>query len=365
MTSATAPIRYSAAVEQPKPDEADAIRGLEQTFKSILDTTSKDYGHAVRGVHAKGHGIVRGTLTVDGGLPDELAQGLFAEVGRYDAVMRFSTAPGDILDDAISSPRGVAIKVLGVSGERLPESIDGDQDFVMVNGPVFGAATPAAFLKNLKLLAATTDKADGLKKAWSATLRAIESGLEALGGKSMLLTQLGGEPEVHPLGETYFSQTAYRYGDHIAKFSLHPVSPALTERTGDTVDVRGRPDALREDVSDVMIEQGGTWEFRVQLCLDVEKMPVEDPTVEWDQDASPFCRVATLQVAPQRSWENGVSQGHEDLLAFSPWNGLAAHQPLGSINRSRKDVYAFSAQYRSVANHCPMHQVRQLEDLDA
>ena len=366
MTAPTQPpVRFGPAVEQVQPDEGEAVEGLKETFRSILDTTSQVYGHAVRAVHAKGHGVVRGTLAIHDGLPAELAQGLFAKAGSYQALLRFSTAPGDILDDAVSSPRGIGLKILGVEGERLPGSEDGDQDFLMVNGPAFGAPTPAAFLKNLKMLAASTDKAEGLKKAWSATLRAIEGALEAVGGQSVLLNTLGGAPEVHPLGETYFSQTAFRYGDYIAKFALRPVSAGLTERTGDKVAVSGRPDALRDEVDEVMIERGGAWELCVQLCTDLDKMPVEDPTVEWDAKASPFRPVATLTVAPQRGWENGVSHRHEDALFFSPWHGLAAHRPLGSINRARRETYDFSAQYRSETNGCPMHQIRRLEDLDA
>ena len=111
-----APIRYSPDLETVAPDEDETIRKLEEQFKLILDTTSHDYGHAVRGVHAKGHGLATGVLTVADGLPPELAQGLFAKPGRYDAVLRISTNPGDILDDAIALPRGLALKVLGVEG---------------------------------------------------------------------------------------------------------------------------------------------------------------------------------------------------------------------------------------------------------
>ena len=360
------PIRFDPSVEHPASDEREAIQGLNDTFKTILDTTSQDYGHAVRGVHAKGHGIVKGTLTVAAGLSPELAQGLFAQPGSYEAILRISTAPGDILDDSVSSPRGIGLKILGVEGNRLPGS-EGDtvQDFLMVNGPAFGAKTPADFLKNLKLLAATTDKAEGLKKAWSATLRTIEGAIEALGGSSVLLNTLGGAPETHPLGNTYYSQTAFRYGDYVAKFSLKPVSGGLTERTGDKVNTHDRPDALREVVNEVMIEQGGIWELQVQLCTDLEKMPVEDPTVAWDEQASPFRTVATLEVAPQFAWERGASEQVEDRLSFSPWHGLAAHQPLGAINGARKDTYDFSAGYRGDFNKCPMHQPRTLADVSA
>lgn len=359
----TNPVIYTPSVERVSSDEGEAVADLKASFRTILDTTAQDYGHAVRGVHAKGHGIVTGRLTVHSDLPPTLAQGLFAGPGDYEAILRFSTSPGDILDDAVSSPRGIGLKILGVPGERLAGSEDGDQDFLMVNGPVFGAPTPAVFAKNLKLLAATTDKAEGAKKLLSGALRVVESALEAVGGGSSLVKQLGGAPEVHPLGETYYSQTAYRYGDHIAKFSLRPVSPGLTAVSGDIVNVKDRPDALREDVSQTLIEQGGTWELAVQLCVDLEKMPVEDPTVQWDEDLGPFVPVATLTVEPQVAWENGLSQEREDLLSFSPWHGLAAHRPLGAVNRARKETYEFSAGYRSEANGCPMHQIKALEDL--
>jgi len=48
--------------------------------------------------------------------------------------MRFSTLPGDVLDDSVSTPRGLAMKVIGVEGERL-EGSEGDvtQDFVLIN----------------------------------------------------------------------------------------------------------------------------------------------------------------------------------------------------------------------------------------
>lgn len=359
------PVRYTPAVEHVEPDEDDTVRDLESSFKQILDTTSQDYGHAVRAVHAKAHGIAKGTLTVKAGLPAELAQGLFAAPGEHEAILRISTNPGDILDDSIALPRGFALKVLGVEGERVAGSAgDTTQDFIMVNGPVFDAPDPKAFAKNLKLLAGTTDKAEAGKALLSSVLRGVEATLEAVGLESATLQQLGGAPQVHPLGETYYSQTAFRYGDHIAKFSLVPVSPALTRLTGDTVNVtRDRPDALREVVREVMIEQGGAWELRVQLNTDLDAMPVEDPTRQWDEEASPFVTVATLVAPPQLSWTPGESEPLDDALAYSVWNSLDAHRPLGGVNRARKDTYAFSQNYRGRFNGCPLHQPGALADL--
>jgi hypothetical protein len=357
------PVRYDPSVETVVPDEAETIAGLNDSFQEILETTSQDYGHAVRAVHAKAHGIARGTLTI-GHLPPHLAQGIFAAPGSYEAVIRISTNAGDILDDSVSLPRGLALKVLGVNGPRLPGSEEStNQDFIMVNGPAFSAPDAKAFAKNLKLLTKTTDRFEGVKKAMSATFRVIEAGLEAVGGQSATLQTLGGAPPVHPLGETYYTQTPFRYGDYIAKFALFPVSPGLTRLTGDLVDITSRPDALREVVRDELIEHGGTWELRVQLATDLEKMPIEDASTVWDDKESPFVTVATLEVAPQLSWEHGVTDRTDDALVYSIWDGVTAHQPLGGVNRARKSPYKLSSQFRGSFNGCPVHQPKSLSEL--
>ena len=129
------------------------------------------------------------------------------------------------------------------------------------------------------------------------------------------------------------------------------------------IDATGRPDAIREDMNQLLVEQGGVWELRVQLNTDLDKMPIEDASVVWDEEISPFRTVATLTVEPQPAWEHPVSEATEDALAFSPWHGLAAHQPLGGVNRARKDPYEFSADYRGRFNGCPIHEPRAIADL--
>jgi hypothetical protein len=130
------PIRYDPAFEILEEDEAETAQGIVDQMRKILEITAKDYGHSVRSVHAKSHAILRGELEVYGNLPEAYAQGIFREGARYDAVLRFSTNPGDILDDSISVPRGLALKIIGVEGDRLEGSEGANtQDFVMINGP--------------------------------------------------------------------------------------------------------------------------------------------------------------------------------------------------------------------------------------
>lgn len=351
------PVRYTPDVEAVAPDEGETIDGLNQAFDEILETTAQDYGHAVRAVHAKPHGVIKSELSVAQGLPPELAQGLFAAPGRYDVLIRLSTNPGDILDDAIGLPRGLALKVIGVEGERLADAGEArTQDFIMVNGPAFLAKNPKQFLGNLKLLAKTTDRAEWAKKALSKVLQPVEAGLQAVGLESATLKNLGGSPNVHPLGETYWSQTPFRFGAHIAKFQLVPVSPALTALTGTIIDTAGRPDAIRKDVAASMQGLEAVWELRVQLCRDLEAMPIEDPSVEWDEAESPFVTVATLRAPAQDSWDAELVAKVNETMRFSIWTGLAAHQPLGGINRARRGAYPHSSDFRARFNSCPIHE---------
>ncbi|KQN90062.1 catalase [Sphingomonas sp. Leaf231] len=350
------PVRFTPDIEQVQPGESATIGQLNDTFDMVLDTTAQDYGHAVRAVHAKAHAILEGTLTIDAGLPPELAQGLFATPGDHKVLMRLSTNPGDILDDAISVPRGLAIKVFDVDGDRLSGAEGRTQDFIMVNGKVFQAKDADAFLGSLKLLARTTDKAEGGKKLLSAALRGINSALGAIGVESAALNSLGGAPNVDPVGETYYSVTPFRYGEHIAKFSLAPVAPGLKERTGAVIDTAENRDAIRATIRDELRSIAGEWEFRVQLAHDLSRQPVEDPTVEWDEQEVPFVRVGTIRTAAQDSWDDTRVDEVNEHLRFSVWTGIEAHRPLGNINRARRDTYRHSAEYRQRVNGCPIRE---------
>ena len=341
-------LRYEPSVEEVADDEAETNQALSDTMRKVSEATLEHEHHVNRSVHAKSHALLQGELVVDAGHEPALAQGLFAQPGRYLVVLRFSTIPGDLLDDSVSTPRGVALKVVGVDGPRLPGSEGhATQDFVLVNGPAFGAPTPKAFLANLKLLAATTDRGEGAKKFISGALQGVNAAVKGItGSPSAMLSTLGGQAETHILGDTFYSQTPFRYGDYVAKVRLKPVSPELTELTDKHLKINGAPNALRDACIEHFHTRGGTWEFQVQLRTDANKMPVEDASKVWDDEASPYITVGRVTVAPQTAWSEARSQAVDQGMAFSVWNGLAAHQPLGGVNRTRKLSYEMSRRFR-------------------
>jgi hypothetical protein len=346
------PVRFSPEVERPEPDEAETIQGLISAMRYINEKTLADGGHAIRSVHAKSHGFLQGYLEVDAGLPAELAQGLFAKPRCYPVVIRISTIPGDILDDSVSTPRGMAVKVIGVEGERLEGSEnDVTQDFLLTNGPAFGAPTPKKFLSVLKLLAKTTDHAARLKKVLSAIMRQVQKVIVAVGGQpNVTVATLGGQPETHPLGETFYSQAPVRFGDYIAKLSVAPASSELKALTDAPLNVNGVPNGLRAAVVEFFGKNGGVWEVRAQLCTDLEQMPIENAAVIWPEEMSPFRRVGRLAVEPQLAWSEARSSAVDDGMSFAPWHGLAAHRPLGGIMRARKAAYEAARKFRAERN---------------
>ena len=85
---------------------------------------------------------------------------------------------------------------------------------------------------------------------------------------------------------------------------------------------------------------------------------IEDATRVWDENAFPFTNVAKI-IIPTSSTKDKSLLIDCESRAFNPWHSLAAHQPLGGINRLRKPVYISSAANRH--NHALAESARNLE----
>lgn len=99
-------------------------------------------------------------------------------------------------------------------------------------------------------------------------------------------------------------------------------------------------------------ERAASFEFLVQVQTDPTAMPVEDPTIPWDEKVSPYRRIGTIQIAPQTFDTPGQMSDCENL-SFSPWHTLDEHRPLGGINRVRKLVYDELSKARHDENKAP------------
>ena len=345
----SAPILYRDDVETIEADEAETHAKIIEVMTAGQNLVSEKHGGPVRISHAKAHGFLKGELIVPDHLPPELAQGLFARPATYPVVVRISHAPGELLDDSkVSTPRGIAIKVFHVEGEHLSPFEDiTTQDFVFDTGSrefISGNAKTflQAFKPNAKLAPHLSDTAKGVV---SDLARGANAVLHVVGYNSAKL-DFYGHPKFHPLAEAYYSQTPYRYGDHVAKFAVRPATPGLRALVEEKFDPQ-TPNALREATVEFFRSQPAEFEFAVQLNTDLEKMPIEDATAKWSEEESPYRVVAHLRLPAQDAFDQERQDFVDRSLSFNPAHCLATHRPLGSVNRARRVVYtAMSARRR-------------------
>jgi hypothetical protein len=112
-------------------------------------------------------------------------------------------------------------------------------------------------------------------------------------------------------------------------------------------------DAYRDEVVEFFRHNSAEYEMRVQLCTDVKTMPIEDASVEWPESQSPYVGVAKITYPVQDAYSPERQVFGDDVLSFNSWRGLAAHRPLGSINRLKKKVYEASSNFRHEKNNMP------------
>jgi hypothetical protein len=356
-------VPYSDAVEVIQPGEEQTFDEIAATMRDIQTKIGERQRHTTRSVHAKSHGLLKARVTVIDGLPEELRQGLFATPASYGAVLRFSTNPGDILSDHISTPRGLAMKIIGVPGEMLPNHAgEVTQDFVMVNDKAFNAPDAKGFLKGLKTLDEHVNDSEALKQTVSSVSQVAETALEAVGGESALLKGFGHKP-THPLGETFSTVVALRYGAYFGKVELVPVSANLVKLCGEHLPNASNWNSLKEAITEFFKTETAVWELRVQLCTDLEKMPVEKADVKWDEELSPYVAVAQVTVAPQAAYSDARRVWVDEHLSFNPWHGLAAHRPLGNVMRARFKAYKASTEARHAAEGRKMVEPKSIDEM--
>ena len=268
-------------------------------------------------------GCVRAEFTVLDHLPPELRVGLFSAPRTFEAWIRFANASSR--SDREKDVRGMSIQLSAVPGQNLtPGSTT--QDFVLNSHPVMVVANPRDFLRLLKAL-----ERGGLHRLLYllSHLRTARRGLAARG-----------HPTSH-LDIPYWSTTPYRFGEHGAvKYAVKPCS-SITSASPTPLTDHYLRDALRAHLE----RSEACFDFMVQFQTDDRTMPIEDASVEWKEEQSPFRAVARIRIPSQNIEEPGRMRRCEEV-AFNPWHSLVEHEPLGGLNRARRDIYRAMAEFR-------------------
>lgn len=107
------------------------------------------------------------------------------------------------------------------------------------------------------------------------------------------------------------------------------------------------------------------FDIGIQLRTDLDRMPVEDASVEWPESESPYEPVARLLLAAQDAYSPARADFVEEDLSFCPAHSLAAHRPLGSLMRARMHAYEVLGAERRRENGRLLREPRAIEELPA
>jgi hypothetical protein len=133
-----------------------------------------------------------------------------------------------------------------------------------------------------------------------------------------------------------------RHGDYIAKVRTTPTTPG----SHTTIDVSADPNAYRTALVAELGERDHSFDLQVQLCADLERMPVENTSRDWPEALSPFVTVARIDI-PRQDISSEANLEAADGVSITPWRVTEEHRPLGEIMEVRREVYRQS----SIARH--------------
>lgn len=294
-------------------------------------------GPNLRQLHSKSHGLVSGKFTVEEDLPDSRCKvGVFATPQEYDIWVRFSNGSspkelGVFKPDTEGDVRGMAIKIKNIEGEKVPSDEEDTQDFTLVNHHVFFLPDVEGYIDFGKF-----------RKARESGESLDPELAKKLAPTLAMLGEMNSKVIANPLCIQYWSTTPYKLGSNFIKFSVKPH------------DIETPPTSISDSpnyLCEAMVAQltnekkEAVFDFLVQFFVDEEKTPIENPMQEWKQADSPFIKLATITI-PAQEFDNVDRKKLDESLSFTPWHTLLEHEPVGSVNLSRRKIYHEMAKAR-------------------
>lgn len=329
--------------EKLQPNEDVLAQNIAQVIeKSIREQYTA--GNALRDAHPKAHGCVRAEFHVSKNIPAQFAKGIFIPDQSYQAWIRFSNASNDASSaDIDKDARGIAIKLLGVSGEKILESEKQatTQDFIMINHPVFFANDAKRYLSFIN----DVNSHNMIRKLHIPFALGFKGTMNALGARNSKIA--------NPLYARYWSMVPYQLGlgndRQAVKYSVRACSV-----TANNLPKNPSHDFLREALKNTLQQTDACMEFLIQPRTS-SQMLVEDSMTEWDEKAAPFYQIATIHI-PKQNFDTPEQNKFCENLSFTPWHALPAHKPLGAVNRMRKVIYENISRVRHDMNSAPRQE---------
>lgn len=317
------------------PGEETIIAGI---IGEMSRYTQREYTGrtAERAGNTKTYGIVRATFQILPGLPPQLAAGIFAQPTTFPAWIRFAgpgpASPPDVRDSGILS---IAVKLMSVPGEKLLDDERATQDFTGISSPTFTTPNVVENLKLQRQIYRRTPIFYFINPLDSHFLDLFMQGIYARMNSS-------------PLEARYWSCVPYLLGEGRAmKYSIRPRSTTKTK-----IPWNPPTNWLRQSMASTLDRNDVEFDFMIQLQTDPERMPIEDASIEWPEELSPFIPVARITI-PRQPFSSPAQFTFARELSFNPWHAIAEHRPLGNQNRARRALYQELSRLRQSMNREP------------
>ncbi|MDX2506772.1 MAG: catalase family protein [Gammaproteobacteria bacterium] len=324
------------AEETIDPDEQQSLDKIIDLMADQMRGRFKPGGYE-RGGNTKTHGILRATVTIRDDLPEHCRKGVFASPGSYQAYVRYSgpgpDVPSDINDVGFMS---MAVKLMGIPGEKLMDEEKLTQDFITVTTPTF--VTPNS-RENTKL------------QYWSLVDMTLYYFINPKDTHLLdfFMQSLWNETQYNPLGQRYWSCVPYLLGEgqammysFVPKTKVHKKIPGLPFGTPPF-------NYLRENMIKTLAEKDVEFDLMIQIQTDAHLMPIENAAVRWPEKLSPFISAATVHI-PKQEFASEAQFEFAKRLKMNPWHCLPEHRPLGNQSRARKRMYLELSRFRQEMN---------------
>lgn len=320
---------------------------LSSKIISLLkEKLDKDYAKGLtrRDAHPKCLGLLKGYFIVDKNLPLQYREGIFNR-DYYKAFIRVSNSSPKIRSDKYRDIRGFSIKLLNVYGDKCVKDEKFTQDFLLVSMKTMPIGTLKLMYDAIYYTTKSTPIIFMGKLIKDKNFKVITDIMKNM------------KHDTSPLDIRYYSTTPYMFGNKIVKYSIVPRSmykSKLPKKLGKNY--------LTENMQKHLYKEEAVFDFMVQFYINDIYTPINDASIEWEEDESPFIKLGEIRIPKQRF----TTKKRFDLaerMSFSPGHSLLSHKPIGDINEGRIKIYKEMSKYRHYRNKEELYEAND-EDFD-
>jgi len=324
--------------------EAQTIRSLAGTLTARINDQFKATPHP-RDISGKGSACVKANVTISPHLSPNLRVGFLQGKPNgdmsYKAWIRFSNPSDHVTTNAEHDIHSMAIKLIDVSGDRLPDPGDeaNTQDLLFVAHDAFFAGDPQ-HLHDFFEACRKGGSCDPIRNPYVAwhLLTHPRAAYNLVVGRKVY-------PSISDM--SWYSVAPFDLDSHIVKYGAFPCERQAQYNTpGDTSHYLLQ---RLQNLLDPANNNHLCLNLAVQVRNDPDRQPIENTLIPWDDSVANWQTAAKIDIYPQ-TFSTTAQQEFCEELAFNPWHGLRVHRPIGGINRARREVLPAIQDARLKAN---------------